>query len=256
MHEVPPESPKETGPPKPRYHPHAVHTSAIGFGILFLLVLLNWAAIHFGWIKVPPNTIPWETPHLDSRPGLFAHWQMQHIKKDRQMCLTALDNARDFSYTALADESTGSGCGFTDVVRATKSPIAFNIAPVTTCSLSAALYWWQRDIQRLSRQILHTKIRRIDQLGTYACRNINGAATGNRSEHATADAIDIEGFETQDGRRITVKDDWLKPTAEGRFLRAAHDSACGVFGEVLGPDYNSLHANHFHLDEAAWTICR
>jgi len=255
MSEVPPESPNEIKPAMP-HHPHAVRASQIVFGILFSLVLLNWAAIHFGLVEVPPNTIPWDRPLLDARPGLFAHWQMQRLKTDQQMCRTALNRARDLSYTPLADMNADSDCGFTDVVRATKTPIAFNIAPVTTCSLSAALYWWQRDVQRLSRQILKTKIKRIDQLGTYACRNINGAATGNRSEHATANAIDIEGFETEDGRRITVKDDWLKATPEGRFLRAAHDSACTVFGEVLGPDYNNLHANHFHLDEAAWTMCR
>ncbi|MGN6147459.1 MAG: extensin-like domain-containing protein [Rhizomicrobium sp.] len=255
MSEIPPETSSKPESPA-KHHPHAVRAGTIGFGALFLLVALNWAAIHFGLVKVPPNTIPWDRPVLDARPGLFAHWQMQRLKTDHEMCRIALDHARDLSYTPLADMSTDGDCGFTDVVRATKTPIPFNIAPVTTCSLSAALYWWQRDVQRLSRQILKTKIRRIDQLGTYACRNINGAVTGARSEHATANAIDIEGFETEDGRRITVKNDWLKPTPEGRFLRAAHDSACGVFGEVLGPDYNSLHANHFHLDEAAWTMCR
>jgi hypothetical protein len=253
--EVPPEThQKHAKSVKP--HPHAVRAGMIGFGLLFLLVALNWAAIHFGLVKVPPNTIPWDRPVLDARPGLFAHWQMQRLKTDRAMCRAALNHARGLAYTPLADMSAGSDCGFSDVVRATKTPIAFNIAPVTTCSLSAALYWWQHDVQQLSRKILKTKIRRIDQLGTYACRNINGAASGNRSEHATANAIDIEGFETEDGRRITVKDDWLKPTPEGRFLRAAHDSACTVFGEVLGPDYNNFHANHFHLDEAAWTMCR
>jgi hypothetical protein len=181
---------------------------------------------------------------------------MQHMKDDKKMCLSALGHARDLSYTALPDMTADSGCGFTDVVRTTKTPIAFNMTPVTTCSVASALYWWQHDVQRLSGQILHTKIKRIDQLGTYACRNIDSAATGNRSEHATANAIDIAGFETADGRKITVKDDWLKPTPEGRFLRAVHDSACGVFGEVLGPDYDAFHANHFHLDEAAWTMCR
>lgn len=255
MSEVPPESPQKMRESEPGRH-HAVRASMIGFGVLFFLVLLNWAAFHFGLIKVPPNTVPWDTPHLDARPGLFAHWQMQHIKDDRRMCLSALDHARQLSYTPLADMRADSACGYTDVVRATKTPIAFNIQPVTTCSLAAALYWWQEDVQRLARQQLHSTIVRIDQLGTYACRNVDNASTGARSEHATANAIDVEGFETADGRKITVKDDWLKPTPEGRFLRAAHDSACGVFGEVLGPDYNALHANHFHLDEAAWTMCR
>jgi hypothetical protein len=233
-----------------------VRTSLIGFGALFFLVLLNWAAIHFGLITVPPNTIPWEPPKLDARPGLFAHLQMQHLLHDRQTCLAVLDHAGGLSYTPVADETDGSDCGFTNVVRATHMPIAFNTMPVATCALSAALYWWQRDLQSLAQAQLHSRIVRIDQLGIYACRNVDSAAFGPRSEHATANAIDVEGFEMADGRHITVAQDWGKPTDEGRFLKAAHDAACGVFGEVLGPDYNKLHANHFHLDEAAWTICR
>ncbi|HEX3674673.1 MAG TPA: extensin family protein [Rhizomicrobium sp.] len=205
---------------------------------------------------MPPNAIPWEPPKLDARPGLFAHLQMQHLLHDRQTCLAVLNRASGLSYMPVADETDGSDCGFTNVVRATHMPIAFNITPVATCALSAALYWWQRDLQSLAQAQLHSRIVRIDQLGIYACRNVDSAAFGPRSEHATANAIDVEGFEMADGRRITVAQDWGKPTDEGRFLKAAHDSACGVFGEVLGPDYNKLHANHFHLDEAAWTICR
>jgi hypothetical protein len=237
-------------------HPHAVKTSVIGFSVLFLLVALNWAAVHFGWVQVPPNMLPWQPARLDSRPGLFAHLQVQNLLHDRQACLTALNHAHELSYTPLADEVKGDSCGFTNVVSNTHTPIAFNTTPVTTCALSAALYWWQRDLQTIATQQLHSPIVRIDQMGTYACRNVNSEATGPRSEHATANAIDIAGFETADGRRIIVAQDWLKPTPEGRFLRAAHDSACGMFSEVLGPDYNTLHANHFHLDEANWLICR
>jgi hypothetical protein len=233
-----------------------VRTSLIGFSVLFVLVALNWAAIHFGLITVPPNTIPWKPPVLDAKPGLFAHLQMQRLLHDRQTCLAVLDRAAGLSYAPVADTAPGDGCGFTNVVRATHTPIAFNTAPVATCALSAALYWWQRDLQSLAQAQLHSRIVRIDQLGIYACRNVDSAAFGPRSEHATANAIDVEGFETADGRHITVAQDWGKPTDAGRFLKAAHDSACGVFGEVLGPDYDRLHANHFHLDEAAWTICR
>jgi hypothetical protein len=39
-------------------------------------------------------------------------------------------------------------------------------------------------------------------------------------------------------------------TAKTDFLRAAHDSACRVFGTVLGPEANSAHRNHFHVDMA------
>ena len=39
-------------------------------------------------------------------------------------------------------------------------------------------------------------------------------------------------------------------TAKGRFLRAVHKSACGIFGTVLGPEANEAHRNHFHFDLA------
>lgn len=35
-----------------------------------------------------------------------------------------------------------------------------------------------------------------------------------------------------------------------QFLRAAHDSACRMFGTTLGPEANSAHRNHFHVDMA------
>ncbi|MET0544225.1 MAG: extensin family protein, partial [Variovorax sp.] len=42
------------------------------------------------------------------------------------------------------------------------------------------------------------------------------------------------------------------------FLRGAHQAACRIFGTVLGPEANSAHKNHFHVDMAdrkGFTIC-
>jgi hypothetical protein len=35
-----------------------------------------------------------------------------------------------------------------------------------------------------------------------------------------------------------------------RFMREAHSAACRIFGTVLGPEANSAHRNHFHVDMA------
>ena len=40
------------------------------------------------------------------------------------------------------------------------------------------------------------------------------------------------------------------PPAKAQFLRAAHRSACRIFGTVLGPEANKAHRNHFHVDMA------
>ncbi|MGI9425088.1 MAG: extensin family protein [Hyphomicrobiaceae bacterium] len=39
-------------------------------------------------------------------------------------------------------------------------------------------------------------------------------------------------------------------TPKATFLRAAHRSACKIFGTVLGPEANDAHRNHFHVDMA------
>lgn len=38
--------------------------------------------------------------------------------------------------------------------------------------------------------------------------------------------------------------------AVSAFLKAAHRSACQIFGTTLGPEANNAHRNHFHLDMA------
>ena len=42
----------------------------------------------------------------------------------------------------------------------------------------------------------------------------------------------------------------ISNTRQAKFLRAAHRSACALFGTVLGPDANEAHRNHFHVDLA------
>jgi hypothetical protein len=224
--------------------------------ILLLLVLIaGGVAVYESWIRIPPNFLPWSEVVLDARPGWFANVQLNSLSTDGAACRAALGRAT-MKFSVMADRKIGEDCGFTDVVRADSTPVAFSPRPVATCSLTAGLYWWQRRLDEIAQAELGTRIVRIDQLGTYACRNINSAAEGRRSQHATANAIDIAAFHTADGRVISVLKDYGKPTPEGRFLDAARDSACALFNIVLGPRYNRLHANHFHLDMGGFQMCR
>jgi hypothetical protein len=88
-----------------------------------------------------------------------------------------------------------------------------------------------------------------------------GRDSGDWSEHAGANAIDVAAFVLEDGRRVSVLADWADEGAEGRFLREARDGACRLFATVLSPDYNRAHRDHFHLDQAGrgamgWRACR
>ncbi|AKM09746.1 extensin-like domain-containing protein [Croceicoccus naphthovorans] len=120
-----------------------------------------------------------------------------------------------------------------------------------TCGVHAGLAWWlEHRVQPAAEELLGSRVVRISQLGTANCRRVNGASTGRWSEHATGNAIDIAGFELADGRTVSVLRDWDAGDETAAFLRAARDGACDVFGTTLSPDYNALHADHFHLDQA------
>ncbi|MDO6590381.1 MULTISPECIES: extensin family protein [Rhodobacterales] len=76
------------------------------------------------------------------------------------------------------------------------------------------------------------------------------------STHATAEAIDISGFQFSNGERISLIRDWDGNTSQAQFLRAARDGACSFFKLTLSPEYNALHADHFHLQSRGWGLCR
>jgi hypothetical protein len=130
-----------------------------------------------------------------------------------------------------------------------------NLGPVR-CNVAKAFGDWARfGVDRAARQILGSRIARIETMGSYACRNIAG--TQQRSAHARAEAIDVSGFVLADGRRIVLKRDWDGGDAATReFLRVVHKSACKRFGTVLGPEYNAAHEDHFHLEGTGAKFCR
>ena len=214
-------------------------------------VLVAWRE---GWIALPRNALPWQTPDLTQPPGWFAHLQMDRLAADPEACRAVLAKA-GVGYTSIPDRRTTPGCGYTDAVFLDKPLIAFNRRTPATCGMAAALTWYEHEVDAVAEQSLGRRVVRITQLGTYACRNVNAAADRARSEHATANAMDIAGFVLDDGRVVSVARDFNMATPEGRFLAGAHAAACRIFNVVLGPDFNTLHADHFHVDQGRYRIC-
>ena len=110
-----------------------------------------------------------------------------------------------------------------------------------------------------ARRFLRGELVKIETMGSYACRNINGVAgpaASQRSEHAFANAVDVSAFILADGRRVSVKGGWSGASDERQFLRALHQSACKRFQTVLGPDYNAAHHDHLHFDMGRGPYCR
>lgn len=169
-----------------------------------------------------------------------------------RQCLAQLGSA-GARFTPLPDRYISTGCTNLNTVQITAlqgdgSNIAIgNIGPAT-CGVSQAFAGWVRfGADRAARQILGSPLRSVETFGSYSCRNVAG--TNRRSAHSTADAIDISAFVLQDGRRVSVKGGWNDgSSAERRFLRVVHDSACKRFDTVLGPEYNAAHHDHLHVE--------
>ena len=193
-------------------------------------------------------------PDLNQPPGLFAHLQINRLAARPDQCRAALDKA-GVAYTRMKGRTTGQGCGYANAVLLEQPLISFDHRTAASCGMAAALTWYQRQLTTVAEQSFGERVVRIKQLGTYACRNVNSAAEGRRSEHATGNAIDISGYVLADGRVVSVARDWNKATPEGKFLLDAHAAACRIFNVVLGPDYDGLHADHFHFDQGRYHIC-
>nr|WP_246742525.1 extensin family protein [Microvirga splendida] len=171
--------------------------------------------------------------------------------------MAVLDGA-PLSHTAVPDRDSGDGCGLSNAVEVSRSSVGFNRSFTATCPLTVAWALFERHaLLPAAREHLGQEVVRVTHFGTYACRNINHRAGGRRSEHATANAIDIAGFVLADGQQVTVKGDWSG--GDGRreaFLRALRDGACRFFDVVLSPDYNEAHHDHFHFDMGSYRACR
>jgi hypothetical protein len=220
--------------------------------LLVVIAFLGWRAMY--WL--PENAKPWGQVQLDRKPTMFANWQINILAFAPRTCRAALDRAK-IKYVALPFQPEVDGCGIDNGVRVTSLGAKFSSPVDATCSLTAALAWWEEAANKHAKAILGSNLARIDQIGTYACRNVIGSPrlAGSRSMHATANAIDVAGFRLANGKRISVERDWGKPTPEGRFLAAVRGEGCRFFNAVLSPDYNRAHHDHFHLDLGFWRTC-
>jgi hypothetical protein len=160
-------------------------------------------------------------------------------------------------YALLPDRTFGGGCSALGSVQLRDIGTPVTNLGAMTCGLGYAFtVWVQSDLQVPAMGEFGSPVARVETMGTYNCRNINGAASGNLSEHATANAVDVAAFVLKDGRRISVLGGWSGNEREARFLRSVRASACRRFNTVLSPDYNAAHRDHFHFDMGRGPFCR
>ncbi|MGE5266644.1 MAG: extensin family protein [Deltaproteobacteria bacterium] len=225
--------------------------------LLILLVGLSLlAAMRLGYL--PQRFSPFPPISLAERPDWFVDTRLAALRLDRPLCDAVLKEPH-IDAVAVADQPYKNGCGWVNAVRFSQAGGARIGAEKLACEMAAALSLWvEHEVQPLAKEILGERVTAIGDMGIYDCRNIlgNPMMKNIRSQHATANAIDISGFTLESGKQISILRDWQGDKPEARFLKEVHRRACRYFRVALGPEYNAAHKNHFHLDRGAFSRCK
>jgi hypothetical protein len=224
---------------------------------LFLVVVIAAAVLAHGrqW-QVPDRHNPWATLSIEETPGWLTRYKLERLDDAPALCLAVLEKAT-MRFKPVADRVTAPGCSFNNAVRIERTSAQVGEPFTLSCPAAVSLALWERHaLQPTAQSMLGSNVRIIQHYGSFACRNVYGREGGQRSQHATADALDVAGFVLEDGRRITVAAHWRGDDQRAAFLRSIHNQACGFFDSVFGPEYNAAHADHLHLDRGPYRLCR
>ena len=225
-----------------------------GKGAIVLLTLLGMGWL--GYRYLPPHYNPFAPLQLSDPPGRITQFKLRRLTPEA--CTTLLEEAnrqRLISSQPVADSQ--GNCPLENVVRVRSfGSVALSSSFLASCplALSSALFVEQQ-ARPLAEVNFGSALRQIDHLGSYACRNIYNRPDARRSEHASAEALDIAAFRFANGRRVSVLNGWKQSDTQP-FLRSLLDSACQYYGNGLGPEYNAAHADHFHLGMRGYGLCR
>ncbi|MEG1211973.1 MAG: extensin family protein [Leclercia sp.] len=224
-----------------------------GKSVIICLLIVVVALAGYRWL--PSYYNPFVPLTLDDPPGTLTQFKLRRLTPADCELLLAQANARQMIRTQKVANSGGE-CPLTNVVRVRDfGRVSLSSSFLASCplALSSALFVSQQ-ARPLTRTLMGSSLTRIEHLGSFACRNIYHRADARRSEHASAQALDISGFALENGQRISVLRGWQNGKT-APWLRALLGASCGYFGNALGPDYNAAHANHFHLGMRGFGYC-
>ena len=202
---------------------------------------------------------------LKSKPYFVAKKEPWRAREEQQ-CLASGAVRRTAFVTPRSALGRNSFCGAIrpfSMAAGVGGRVRLQPAALLRCPMVPAVdRWLSETVVPAAQRFYGQPVVEIKVAASYACRPINSKRGGKLSEHGHANAIDVSAFVLADGRKITVKNNWWRGRRDSRFLRQVHDGGCRIFYTVLGPSYNKLHHDHFHLDLArhgrngAYRVCK
>ncbi|MDQ7217466.1 extensin-like domain-containing protein, partial [Enterobacter cloacae] len=202
-----------------------------GKTLLIVFILVAVATVGYRWL--PSHYNPFTPLSLDDPPGPITQYKLRRLTPEACASLLSQANQKALIRTQPVADSAGA-CPLHNVVRVRDfGPVSLNSSFLASCplALSSALFVSQQ-ARPLTRTWTGSELVRIEHLGSYACRNIYHRPDARRSEHATAEALDISAFRLANGERVTILHGW-RSTKTQPWLQALLTASCGYYGNGL-----------------------
>ncbi len=226
-------------------------------GLLLILLAVSLFLVMRQGV-LPARLSPLPALDLSVPNAWLVDWRIAELKRDRELCSRVL-RGPIISASPVRDNTIKDGCGWENAVRISNAGGASLSVGTVSCEVAAGIAMWMaHEVQPRAQEIFGSRVTSVQHMGTYACRNVIGRKMWSdvRSEHATANALDISAFSLANGRQISVLRHWSGSGAEARFLREIHARACRYFRVAIGPEFNASHRDHFHYDRGFLSRCK
>jgi len=177
------------------------------------------------------------TQHKGLLISAYNKYRVVFLDGGGEKCLRELEQTETV-FKPLGNQGTDT-CPVKNAVRISKfKDTTLSSSVILSCPAAVDTAKWLEDIE--AKHITH--------MGTLNCRRRRGG--GLMSEHSFGMAIDLSAI-----NGAVVSKHWKDKGSKGKKLRDAASAACKHFSNVLTPETNRLHHNHFHLDSGFGFQC-
>ncbi|MEL6299178.1 MAG: extensin family protein [Pseudomonadota bacterium] len=207
---------------------------------------------------IPPKYSPLPAIVFENPYPILVDWQLRELGQDDALCRGML-SSKHVTGKRIADRPIENGCGWTNAIRMSAVGGARFPAARVNCGVAGGMALWMVNVvQPAAQKYFGQPVIAMRQMGVYNCRNIIGNSiwSRRRSQHATANAVDVGAFRLKNGRQIVIRKAWKGQGKDARFLREIFEGACPFFRVALSPNYNAAHHDHFHFDRGPFWRCR
>lgn len=157
----------------------------------------------------------------------------------------------EFEEHSRIDDSKGCGIEKPLAIKTIVPGVVLEPEATMRCPAALALARWIKgNVMPNAKTAFGSRksLTAIEQASSYVCRLRNNAETGEISEHARGNAIDIAGLRFGEDLRVEMTPRAEDGTITGAFQRTISASACLYFTTVLSPGSDAAHETHLHLD--------